>query len=263
MFLLLTELTKLTTLVINNIESAYIEDVIYNLRFLRVLSLAITSVDYIENQDVIYKNIFDVPRLKYCQLLIETRNGSYSLPTPTNKFSSIEHLAINNDVWLHQLDSLLLYVPQLRRLSLGKLGTYGPLQRRIKSVRLNYLTNVSLKLNSISFYNFESLTKDLFCQVQTFRITIYSNDRYRFHTKYLNANLWERLISTLLPNLRIFDFQRYYPALNHTEYQEVCDILVNNFNSLFWIKRQWFFEYRYCRRQDNNTIIFYSIDPYR
>jgi hypothetical protein len=110
MLSLLAELTKLTTLVLNNIKSNYIEDVIYNLHFLRVLSLTITSVGYIENQDVIYKNIFDFPRLKYCQLLIETRNGSYSLPTPTNKnkFSSIEHLVINNEVWLHQLDSLFL-----------------------------------------------------------------------------------------------------------------------------------------------------------
>jgi hypothetical protein len=263
MFLLLPELTQLTTLIITNIKSAFIEDVVYNLRFLRVLSLIITSIDYIENQDVIYKNIFHVPRLKYCQLLIETRNDPSSLPTPTNKFSSIEHLVINNNVWLHQLDSLLLYVPQLRRLSLGKLSTYGPLQRRIKSVRLNYLINVSLKLDSISFYDFESLTKDLFCQVQTLRITVYSNDRYGFDTEYLNANRWERLISTYLPNLRIFDFQQHYPVLNHSEYQEVCDILANNFNSSFWIKRQWFFEYRYCRRQHNNTIIFYSTNPYR
>jgi hypothetical protein len=227
--------------------------------------LTITSVGYIENQDVIYKNIFDIPRLKYCQLLIETRNGSYSLPTPTNKnkFSSIEHLLINNEVWLHQLDSLLLYVPQLRRLSLGKFSTYGPLQRRIKSVRLNDLTNVSLKLNSINIVNFETLTKDLFRQVETLRITIYANDGNGFGKQYLNGNRWERLISTLLPNLRIFDFQQYYPAVDHSKYQEVCDTLVNNFNSLFWIKRQWFFEFRYCQRQDNNTIIFYSTDPYR
>jgi len=260
MFSSFTELTNLKTLVIHNIKSTYVEDVIYNLSFLRVLSLTITSVGYIENQDVMYKNIFNLPRLKYCQLLIETTKGTYSLPNPTHRFSSIEHLVINNQVWLHHLDSLLLYVPQLRRLSLGKLSTYGPLQRRTKSVRLNYLTNVSLKLNSINFANFESLAKDLFRQIQTLRITIYSNGSEK---QYLDANRWERLISTVLPNLRIFDFQQHYPVLNHVKYQEICDTLANNFNSSFWTKRKWFFEYRYCRRQDDNTIIFYSTDPYR
>lgn len=158
---------------------------------------------------------------------------------------------------------MLLYVPQLCRLSLGKFSTCGPLQRRIKSVQLNNLTNVSLKLNSINFANFETLIKDLFRQVQTLRITVYPHDRNGLGKQYLNANRWEQLISTFLPNLRIFDFQHYFPAVDHSKYQEVCDTLVNNFNSLFWTKRQWFFELWYCRRRDNNTINFYSTDPYR
>lgn len=45
-----------------------------------------------------------------------------TLSIVTNKFSSIEHLVINDQVFLNQIDSLLSYVPQLRRLSLGDLN---------------------------------------------------------------------------------------------------------------------------------------------
>jgi hypothetical protein len=68
----LTSLSRLKTLTINDIESEYIEQIINRLSSLSVLSsLTITSTGNIKNQNDIYQKIFRFRALKYCQILIE------------------------------------------------------------------------------------------------------------------------------------------------------------------------------------------------
>ncbi|CAF4285755.1 unnamed protein product, partial [Rotaria sordida] len=67
LFPIIANLTQLTTFIINNIESNYIEHI-----FNHLASLIIISIDNIKNQNDIYYKIFRLPTLKYCQLLIET-----------------------------------------------------------------------------------------------------------------------------------------------------------------------------------------------
>ncbi|CAF3192332.1 unnamed protein product, partial [Rotaria sp. Silwood2] len=158
LFPITTNLTRLESLTINNIESDYFEGVINHLFSLPSLSsLVITSIDYITNQNDIYQKIFRLPTLKYCQILCETLKHLRAMSIATNEFSSIEYLVINNKVSIDQLYSLLPYVPQLRRLSLGHLCEPRWSRTDMNSIILNYLTYVSLELYSVSFDNFESI----------------------------------------------------------------------------------------------------------
>jgi hypothetical protein len=257
-------LTRLETLIINNIEDDYIKQTVDHLSSLPVLSsLSITSIKSNKIRDDIYQKIFRLPALKYCKMSFEIFSGLSSLSIATNEFSSIEHLVINNEISHNGFDRLLSYVPQLRRLSFDHLNGFRNSQIHKSSTILNYLTDVSLELYFANFTDFEQLVKDYFRQVQTLRITVYSTHFNGSNTEFLNADRWERLISTHIPNLRIFDFQHKNSVLNFNEKQLAYETLVNKFNSLFWMKREWFFEYQYYGKRFDNAVVFYSTNPYR
>jgi hypothetical protein len=260
----MTNLTQLTTLIIDNIESNYIQEIVNHLSSLPILSsLTITSIGYIKNQNDVYKKIFRLPGLKYCQMLIDTRQHLLPLYTATNKFSSIEYLVINNKVSLNQVDSLLSYVPQLRRLSFGHLNGSRGIRIHKTSISLNYLTDVSLELYDVSFNDFELLVTNFFRQVQVLRIAICCTAYFNHSMEYLNADRWERLISTHMANLSIFDFQHQHRIARCPDTRATFEAQVNKFNSLFWMKRQWFFEYQYQQITWTKIAIFYSTNPYR
>jgi hypothetical protein len=106
---------------------------------------------------------------------IETKQHLQPLSIPTSGFSPIEHFVINNKVSLGQLDSLLSYVPKLCHLSFGHLDGYRSSRIHSNSINLNGLTDVSLKLRSVSFHKFESLVIEFFSSSPnlTFCIILY------------------------------------------------------------------------------------------
>ncbi|CAF4068996.1 unnamed protein product [Rotaria sordida] len=265
LFPLMTNLIRLQALTLIDIEAKYIEEILNYLSSLPILSsLIIISIDSIKNPNDIYYKIFRLSALKYCQISIEMKQHSRSLSTATDKFSSIEHLIINNDISIDQLDSLLSYVPQLRRLSIGHLeeSTYNRTQKN--SINLTYLTSVSIELDYVSFKDFEVLVANYFHQVQILRIRVFCIIFSVNHnqTEYLNADGWQRLISTCLPNLCVFDFQHTYRILSSNDQRQAFETLINKFNSSFWIQHQWFFDFQYHDITWSNAAIFYSINPY-
>jgi hypothetical protein len=259
---IMANLSRLETLIIDNIESYYIEGIVNSLFSLPVLSsLTIRSIDHIKNQNDIYQKIFHLPVLKYCQVSLETLRNRHPLAVAMNKFSPIEHLIINNKVSLGQINSLLSYVPQLRRISFGNLDERKNSQLHMGSIALKYLTHVSLKLHSVAFNDFELLVRDICHQVQVLHIAVY--DDYHRAIEYLTANRWERLISTHMPNLCIFDFHYDCYISDDSNDRQRYEASVLKFNSLFWIKRQWFFQHQFYRRRRYHRAIFYSTNPYR
>jgi hypothetical protein len=261
---IMLNLTRLESLSLNNIESNYIEMVIDHLSSLSTLSsLIIECIDDIKNQNDIYQKIFHLPALKYCQILIETSWYPTALSVATNEFNSIEYLIINNKVSVEQLDSLLSYVPQLRRLTIGHLDGLRNRRTQESSTTLNYLTNVSLKLYSVSFNDFELSITDLFRQVQVLRIAVSCVGYYRSNMDYLNADRWEQLISINMLNLCVFDFQHQSRTLYDTLDGQKYVIQINKFNSSFWVKHQWFFEHQYYHSANAEAAVFYSTNPYR
>ncbi|CAF4947184.1 unnamed protein product, partial [Rotaria sp. Silwood1] len=262
---IMKNLTQLTTLILNNIESNSIEQIVNHLSSLPVLSsLTIISIDTIKNhKNIIYNKIFRLPRLKYCQILIQLLQCSKSLPVATNEFSNIEHLIINHEISMDQLPILLSYVPQLRRLSIGNLKESKLNRTERSSINLNYLTNVSLKLHNTNFDDFENLVINYFRQIQVLTIAIQYIGFYGNSTQYLNAGRWEQLISTHMLNLRIFDFQFSYRGLESNNERQTFETLINKFNSTFWIEHQWFFDHHYHQITWSNPAVFYSRNPYR
>jgi hypothetical protein len=181
-----------------------------------------------------------------------------SLSFATSKYSPIEYLAINNNVYIDVLNFILSYVPQLRRLKIPVL--FEPvLQRRWNSflIELKYLTHISFTLGVIIIDNLELLVKELFHNLQVLRINT------SYDITHLDADLWQHLILSYMPNLKIFDFQ-YYRSVGSAKRQPTStyETRINKFNSSFWIERQWFFAIQYPSERYRN-VTFYSTKPYR
>ncbi|CAF1064892.1 unnamed protein product [Rotaria sordida] len=195
---ILSEFLQLKRRILDNIESKYLEKLLVQLISLPFLSsLIISSVDNIKNKNVIYHQIFRLPSLKYCKLSLEGySHNDDPLSLVTNDHSSIEHLIINNCIYLDELNSLVSYVPQLRQ-------KYCMQQAKIHPPGSSYLTYVSLELDDINFDQFEHLVIDLFATIQVLRILI----KYNTDIAYVNNNRWEKLILSHMPNLRIFDIR--------------------------------------------------------
>ncbi len=90
-------------------------------------------------------------------------------------------------------------------------------------------------------------------------------DRTATFLRYTFADQWEKLISSFLPNLRVFAIQDIYTGdISYHFYKSICTN--DDFQSKFWKEKQWFFHHQY---DDDNYIgsspsgIFYSTNPYR
>ncbi|CAF3026920.1 unnamed protein product [Rotaria sp. Silwood2] len=260
---ILSKFLQLERLILHNIQSEYLEESLLRLMSLPFLSsLTVTSLDNIKNKNVIYHQILRLPALKYCKFSLEGySNDDIPLPSTTNDYNPIEHLIINDEMYLDQLNCLASYAPQLRRFSMQLRPEYWIQQTKISPLTLNHLTHVFLKMNNVSFNQFEQMVVDLFATIQFLRISVTNSA----DMEYMNNKRWEQLILSHMPNLRIFDI-RYEGYLSNiaanNNYKLVLDSLINQFTSPFWIERQWFFALRYYQERSSNWIIFYSTDPY-
>ena len=155
-----------------------------------------------EDIGVLYQLIIRLPVLKYGNFSLTTVHEYVELLVPDNEreeYSNIEHLIINSYHAIHQLSTILSYMPQLRHLSCEYLSSIGSIRRRDLIVPSN-LTHISMNYCLLSFDAFEAFIFKFCPQLQLLRISI------RFDDAYLNAERWERLIYHM-PHLRIFDFQ--------------------------------------------------------
>ncbi|CAF4833839.1 unnamed protein product, partial [Rotaria sp. Silwood2] len=148
-----------------------------------------------------------------CKVTMKKIVESEPLSIAINKYSSIEHLVINNGCYLHELISLLSYVPQLRRISLFDLyGTFIK-QRESHSIVFNYLTHISINKTNMTFDELELLIRNHFPQIQSLYFS------KSFDNEFLNANRWERFISSYMSQLRIFDFYCTISSFNQEDLQ--------------------------------------------
>ncbi len=249
-------MTRLKRLHVNKIESTSIKNLLDYLLILPYLSsLIINCRDPDQNKNNLYKQIFRLPVLKYCRLSLYSNNFE-PLPIATNKFSPIEHIVLNCSYIEYDLNNILSYVPNLNRLSIQS-SVYSPVpETRPYSSALKHLTHVSLNCQCIPFDQFESMSQYFFNQVQVLRVSRCYNEQY------LYANQWERVILSHMSHLRILDIYVHY---NLTWADNIRDFItrINKFNSRFWFERQWFFEYHVDEKYKQNSISFYSTNPYR
>ncbi|CAF1184621.1 unnamed protein product [Rotaria sordida] len=251
---------RLETLIFDNIKSKYLLNILNHSKFLPNLSsLVIILIDRSQDPNKIYQHIFRLPVLKYCRIsLKEEYFNHFSLSISTNVTSHIQHLVIDHNFSLHNLNALLSYVPQLRCLIFHCLDGTHSNKSEIFPCLSNNLTHVSINIKNITFEKFEIIIKNLFYQLEILHIST-NNDSI-----YVDANRWKQLILSFMPNIRIFDFQHVnYIQNNNDNNKAIYDSIMDQFSSSFWSERKWLFEYQFYVQQSQNYVIFYSINQYR
>jgi hypothetical protein len=254
---------RLETLILKNIDSTYLEDILNYLAFLPYLSsLVIIAINFVQNKNYLYRQIFRLPQLKYCKIALQERVESQPLPIAINEYSSIEHLAIMTPVRIDECYRLLSYVPQLRRLFLHTLNGYDIERLEISPIVLNYLTHVFLNFLEFNFDEFESLVIKCFRQIQVLRIV--TREYMSGHDiEFLNAKRWERLILTYMPYLHIFDIDHEGFISSQQQNQRIYIPAFEQFSSPFWLERKWFFTQHYVPVTNWTKARFFSSNPYR
>jgi hypothetical protein len=177
---------RLENLILNNIHYSILEDLLtYLIGLPSLSSLDISCIDTQLNRNILYCEIFRLPVLKYCKISSDEHFQSPALPMATNEYSPIEHLNIRSKLTMCDLNALLSYVPQLHRLSLGRLCLHEHEQIVSCSINLNDLTHATLSMEFVTFDEFEKFFKNLFCHLEALYITIQS------YINYADANQWE------------------------------------------------------------------------
>ena len=243
---------RLETLILENIESRILENLLLQLNSLANLStLSITPIDDVRNENVLYQRIFCLPVLHYCKVSIKNRLSTRLLPVSNAQYSSIKHLVIDHHCSIDYLNVLLSYLPQLTRLSCNHLTKLTIFQHSHRQpIVLNNLTHLSFKIENFNFRDLELFFTKLSHQLQVFH---FSTD---YDVTYLDANRWEQLILTKMSHLRIFDIQLISKDILN---QLASYVSIEQFMTSFWFKRNWFFRYEY----EPSFAAFYSIKPCR
>ncbi|CAF3768968.1 unnamed protein product [Rotaria sp. Silwood1] len=152
------------------------------------------------------------------------------------------------------LNNLLYHFPKLHHLSINYLTASRVENSETHATSLlKHLKYVSLKLYLIAFNKFEQIVQTFFGDIEVLRIST------QYDTAYLDAKRWEHLITSYLPNLRIFDIHHDGGVQrNQLTYHD----LINQFRSSFWIERDWFFAHQHDWLERLHSGVFYSTEPY-
>lgn len=249
--------TNLEKLLVDNINPTYVEDIIAKLSSLPKLSSLILKLNNENSQsNISFARKLPLRVFKYCVQPVNVDDLFARRSITTNCSSSIEHLVIKNRMNDKDLLIILSHVPQLRRLSVDHLFRYyRRANQNLPNISKN-LTDITIKLEHMNFDYFECLIINAFSYVKALTITINDDE------KYLNAKRWERLISSYLPHLRIFDIRCANFVINEND-ENACRSLMDRFSTRFWTERQWFFRHDHNWKGHSNRGVFYSIQPHR
>ncbi|CAF1285311.1 unnamed protein product, partial [Rotaria sordida] len=185
---IISKFIYLETLILDNIKAQYLYKILNHLILLpKFHSLVINLIEYIQSPSTLFYHIFRLPKLKY----------------------PIEHFVINSRIRFDSFNNLLFCLPQLRRLSIDCLVKCTFTNINSHTNFLEHLKYVSLKLDYISFNQVEKIIKDFFHYIEVLRLTTKADE------SYLDAKQWEQLISSSMPNLRVFDINHDSSARNN------------------------------------------------
>ena len=252
---IITQFIQLETLVLDNINQKSFDNISSELLLLPKLhSLTISFAGCIKSPPILFAQIFRLSKLKSCKLSYQEEDEARFLPIQVIKHdrSPIEYLVIKCDFPLQSMNNLLSCLLQLRHLSIDYLDHLScrkmETENKERLIELNHLKYVSLRLK-IEFRLFKDLIKKYFRSIEVLRLST------TYYSEYLKAKKWEQLITTYMPNLRIFDidYHGYGEGIKPSSFHESID----QFNSSFWISKQWFFTHQHDWKENLNHGIFY------
>ena len=255
---LICRLTQMEKLIFDGIHSKYLHNILkYLIDLPKFHSLILSPIDCISNPNVYFMKIFRIKQLKSCQFTYRIRgNENDILPIDLDQVesSSIEYLMINGPFQYQSLQKFLVYLPKLRHLSIDFLlgSTHSPME--FSPIELKDLKYVSFDLRSIGFDQFKKLIENFFGHIEVLRLST-SRD-----FSYSHAKEWEELITSSIPNLRVFDMQNSYSELM-SRFLYSCTS--GQFESKFWQEKKWFFHHLNDCDEKSKNGRFYSTNPYR
>jgi hypothetical protein len=206
----------------------------------------------------IYRMILSFPSLKYNKVSMlscpDDEHTNIFVPLAVyERFSTIEYLIINHPCTLNEMLSILYHTPRLCHLTCRNIIESREKIPNVKSIMLYKLIHIHFDMYEAWFDDFAIFMSKLFAPVQVLRI------KYHTSSDYLEADSWEQLIKTRIPYLRTFNYE--YHEGDVTDYEDDhFHRKINRFTSPFWIKHQWFFEFRI--NMDEETLQC-SINPYK
>ncbi|CAF5047626.1 unnamed protein product, partial [Rotaria sp. Silwood1] len=191
---------RLESLLFKAIQSNTLMPMLNNLSSLPHLVSLTIETDSVEEQiNDIYQLIFTLPTLRYYRITSFNYHRAMNVPMAmNNQFSPIEYLVINHYCSLNELESLISYTPQLRRLTLHKTKT-NDLNVTILSstITLANLQSISLDLCQTTFNELELFITKIFSNLKSLSI-IGSRDIT------FNADRWKQLILNHFSQLEKF-----------------------------------------------------------
>jgi hypothetical protein len=244
----------LQSLVIDRIPATVLISVLSNLCcFPRLVSLTINTQHTLCDLSEVYRLIFSLPKLKYIECSSEICTTCDLLPMNSDEqFSCIEHLNINHSCTFNEFCPLISYTPHLRRLSFSGLIDNDVNIEAIKSFTLSNLTHLSIAVDRIPFDKLERVFKKFDVKLKVLSLDGMSED-----INYVDANRWEEFIVNNFIHL-----EKFYFSCNayFGNYEETLMYLGerDQFNSAFWLERQWILETRI-----QFDTLQYSICPYK
>jgi hypothetical protein len=256
----LCKFIQLESLILDNISAKYLKNILkHSILLPKLHSLELNLADYIQDPSQIFVSIFRLPKLKSCKITYQTKIFEYPslLFFDEYKCSPIEYLVVNSHFPYDSIDDLLFRLPKLRHLTMNALTQSYYFNIDPSRSALEDLKYVSLKVYGVDFNELEKLIKCYFRHVEVFLLTA------RYNKAYLDAQKWEQIIVSYMPNLRIFDINYHYTIDDNS--QIAYHDSINQFNSSFWTERKWFFTHQHnwqsLSKMDNG--LFYSTHPYR
>ncbi|CAF3928712.1 unnamed protein product [Rotaria sordida] len=213
----------------------------------RILSLHLNG-DSLINNFFTYCNIDS--SFKRLQSIILSGLSDYKLLMILFYLNTIEHLVLNHHCNIDELTSILTHTPHLRYLTCRHPVEIDEIARKETLLTLPNLTYICFVRCALKFDILEKFMRKISSQLQVWHLNTYED------AAYLDANRWKRLIKIHIPHLRKFYFN-HHMSIDDGDIVPNCES-INQFTSIFWIERQWFFELK-----DELHQFVYSIYPYR
>ncbi|CAF4365997.1 unnamed protein product [Rotaria sp. Silwood2] len=245
----------LQSIILHEIATFQLMKLLFRLKSLpRLFSLTVFLDHCDDDLGDIYRVVFHLSYLKYFKLNISDYQAlNLNIPIATNaQFSSIEYLVIYHRLTLNELTNLLSHTPQLTHLCCFNVTESEDDIKSEALMKLNNLRHLTISINHLRFDKFEKFLVKLSSQLRILSVTINGSDK-----NYLNGARFEYIISQHIPYLNKLIFC-YTDTIDNDFEIKPCHALVNDFTSLFYLKRQWIF-----RIFINNDKIIYLIRPSR
>ena len=225
----------------------------------RLFSVSILIIDEEANDmSQVYELTFCIPTLKFCKFMGIGDELIASLPLANSEtYTNIEYLTIEHSCSVDQLLNILSYTPRLGRLTCEKiLESDTTTVSTIPIAAIPSLIHITIDECYLEFNELESFLSNTCPQLQTLRI------KNLCSTECWDAARWERLISRHLSHLRILQL-KYEEEIDDVFGSNVDYSQMNQFNSPFWMHRQWYLRVTLDTNDWGELVVAYSILPCR